>query len=306
MNPPTDSIPASSSEGWSPIQGAFWRSGGIAPDLELKDVLPRFTEEAVAVIKKHGTDPSTAEQPLFLYLAYPAPHTPWLPSTEYQGKSGAGMYGDFMMMVDAQVGRVLSTLEEAGMTGNTLLIFASDNGPVWYDADVERFGHDASGGFRGIKGDAWEGGHRMPFIVRWPGVVEMGSVSDQTIAFMDILATIAEVTGIPVSEEGGLDSYSFLHALTGESEDQPIRPSLVMESAGGAMAIRMGNWKLIDRLGSGGFSKPGFVEPGPGDPAGQLYNLSEDPGETTNLYSEHPDVVERLTRELEKIVTETY
>ena len=144
--PPTNKIGANKSKGWSPIQGAFWRAGGIAPDLKLDDVLPRFTNEAIEVIQKRN-----AEKPLFLYLAYPAPHTPWLPTDKFKGKSGAGMYGEFMAMVDAEIGRVLKTLDDAKMSKDTLVIFSSDNGPVWYDEDVKRLGHDSSGGLRGMK-----------------------------------------------------------------------------------------------------------------------------------------------------------
>ena len=302
--PPTDTISASSSEGWSPIQGAFWRRGGIAPGLELRDVLPRFTGEAISVIRNHVAGDGK-EKPLMLYLAYPSPHTPWLPSKEFEGKSGAGMYGDFMMMVDAEIGRVVSALDEAGLLVNTLLVFSSDNGPVWYDSDHERFGHDSSGGYRGMKGDAWEGGHRMPFIVRWPGEVEQGSVSDQVIGFTDLFATLAEVTGAELAEDAGPDSYSLLPVLRGiHPENQSIRPPLVLRSASGAMIIRSGDWKLIDRLGSGGFSKPGFIESGPGDPTGQLYNLSEDPFEVQNLYSSHPEEVARLLAEMRQVIAE--
>jgi arylsulfatase A-like enzyme len=302
VDPPTDTIPASFSEGWSPIQGAFWRKGAIAPGLKLEDVLPRFTEEAISVIRDHPVG-EYREKPLMLYLAYPAPHTPWLPSDEFAGKSGAGMYGDFMMMVDAQIGRVISALDDAGLLQNSLLVITSDNGPVWYYADRKRFGHDSSGGFRGMKGDAWEAGHRMPFIVRWPGYVEQGSVSDQVIGFTDLFATLAEVTGAEPKAGAGRDSYSFLPVLMGmHPEYRSIRPPLVLRSASGATTIRSGDWKLIDRLGSGGFSEPGFLEPGPGDPAGQLYNLSEDPFEIQNLYSRYPDVVDRLQAEMHRVL----
>jgi arylsulfatase A-like enzyme len=215
------------------------------------------------------------------------------------------MYGDFLMMVDAEIGRVLATLDEEGMTEHTLLVFSSDNGPVWYDEDVKRFGHDASGGFRGMKGDAWEAGHRMPFIVRWPGVVDPGSVSDQLIGFPDVLSTMAELTGSPLPEGSRTDSYSFLPVLKGDqAEDQPVRKVWAMESANGTLVLRSGSWKLINRLGSGGFSKPGLITPGPDDPAGQLYDLAKDPGETTNLYLERSDVVERLTKELGQLTRE--
>ena len=296
VQPPTDHIEANYSEGWTEIQGAFWRAGGIAPDLELKDVLPRFTDEAIDVIRDHQE--KRRDQPLMLYVAYPAPHTPWLPSPKFEGKSGAGMYGDFMMMVDAEAGRVLATLEDADMAKDSLVIFTSDNGPVWYEQDVERFGHTSSGGLRGIKGDAWEGGHRMPFIVRWPGVVKPGTVTDRLACFTDVLATCAEMIGAELEPDAGPDSISFLPTLHGET--QPPRPPIVMRAIASTM-IRDGNWKLIDALGSGGFSDPRQVRPGPNDPEGQLYNLAEDPAETKNLYAERPDIVKRLTETMKQI-----
>jgi arylsulfatase A-like enzyme len=243
------------------------------------------------------------KKPLMLYLAYPAPHTPWLPSPEFEGKSGAGMYGDFMMMVDAQIAMVLDALDQAGMYENTLLVFTADNGPVWYDLDKKRFGHDSSGGWRGMKADAWEAGHRMPFIVRWPGRVQNGSVSEQTICFTDLVATFAEISKAVLPEGAGPDSYSLLPVLRGtQPGDQAIRPPVVMQSGNGAMLIRSGDWKLINQLGSGGFSKPDYIQPGPGDPAGQLYNLALDPGESNNVYLEHPDIVDRLTKEMKQIL----
>ena len=295
--PPTNKIGANKSKGWSPIQGAFWRAGGIAPDLKLDDVLPRFTNEAIEVIQKRN-----AEKPLFLYLAYPAPHTPWLPSDKFKGKSGAGMYGEFMAMVDAEIGRVLKTLDDAKMSKDTLVIFSSDNGPVWYDEDVKRLGHDSSGGLRGMKADAWEAGHRMPFLVRWSGQVKAGSVSKQAICFTDFLATFAELTGTTLPKGAGPDSESFLKVLKGtQPEGKAIRGPIVMESGSGAMLIRDGDWKLIDRLGSGGFSKPKSIKPGPGGPKGQLYNLAKDPGEETNLWKKHPEIVDRLSKRLQEI-----
>lgn len=302
VDPPTNSIEANSSPGWSPIQGAFWRAGGIAPGLELKDVLPRFTEEAVATIRAHAD--LAASQPLFLYLAYPAPHTPWLPAPEFQGRSRAGMYGDFMEMVDAMIGKVLQALNEAGLAEDSLVIFTSDNGPVWYDTDVERFGHDASGGWRGMKGDAWEGGHRMPFIVRWPQRVQAGSVSHQTICFTDLLATLAAILEVDLPVEAGPDSFNLLPVWLGKhSGERPIRGPLVIPSANGTWSIRSGPWKLITALGSGGFSKPARVEPSTEGPRGQLYNLALDPGETDNLYLRRPEEVQRLQLELTRIRT---
>jgi arylsulfatase A len=292
VTPPTGHIDA----GASPIQGAFWRAGGIAPDLKLGDVLPRLTDEAVSVIEKRRG----AREPLMLYLAYTAPHTPWLPSPAFTGKSGAGLYGDFLMMVDHEIGRVLAALESAGMLDTTLLVFASDNGPVWYPADVARFGHDSAGGLRGMKADAWEAGHRMPFIVRWPGTVRAGSTCDQTISFTDVVATMADVVGTDLPAGAGPDSFSFLPALKGATFQ---RAPIVMQSgSSGLMTIRSGRWKLIEGLGSGGFSQPSRITPGPGDPAGQLYDLAADLAETTNRFADEPGVVERLRAEMRRIV----
>ena len=307
--PPTNHIEANNSKNWSPIQGAFWRAGGIAPGLQLKDVLPRFTDEAVTVIEAHAK--SDADKPLMLYLAYPAPHTPWLPSPKFQGSSKAGMYGDFLVMVDAMIGRVLKALDKAGMSEDTLLFFTSDNGPVWYDTDVQRLGHDSVGGLRGMKADAWEGGHRMPFIARWPGKIRAGSVSGQTICFTDMLATFAAVVDAQLPRDAGPDSFNILPVLLGEQpEAKPIRGPLVIPARGGVMSIRSGHWKLITGLGSGGFSKPdgsggfskpNYIKPKPGGPRGQLYHLGNDLAETHNLYLEKPDIVKSLQAKLEQI-----
>ncbi len=297
VTPPTDHIAAGRSEGWTMYhQGEFWREGGIAPDLKLIEVKPRFTDEAIQIVENHD-----ASKPLMLYLAYASPHTPWLPTPEFAGKSEVCMYGDFTMMTDHEIGRVVDALREANMLDDTLLIVTSDNGPVWYPEDVERFGHDSAGGLRGMKGDAWEAGHRMPFIVRWPGNVAAGSVSDQLICFTDLLATFAEITGAELPAGAGPDSVSFLPALKGETYD---RPPVVMESGSGFMLIRSGKWKLIEGLGSGGFTRPSRIRPGPGDPTAQLYDMEKDPGETTNLYEDHPEIVERLRADLRRITTE--
>lgn len=303
VTPPTDHIAENHSAGWSPIQGAFWREGGIAPDLELKDVLPKFTDEACAIIRAQAAKNPTGGKPWMLYLAYPAPHTPWLPSEEFAGKSGAGMYGDFIMMVDSQIGQVFAALDQAGMTRETLVIFISDNGPVWNPQDVGKFGHDASGGLRGMKGDAWEGGHRMPFIVRWPGRVKPGTVTDQTICFTDLLATFSDICGQPLANGAGPDSFSILPVLEDrQPRDQPVRGPIVMQAGNfSTMSIRSGDWKLINQPGSGGFSKPAKIKPEPGDPKGQLYNLRDDPAETNNLYLENPEIVTRLEVEMKRI-----
>ncbi|MCA9073124.1 MAG: sulfatase-like hydrolase/transferase, partial [Planctomycetaceae bacterium] len=261
-------------------------------------------QEAISVIQNHATENKKRQtpKPLLLYLAYPAPHTPWLPEKKFLGQSGASMYGDFMVMVDNTIGRVLKSLEENQLAENTLVIFSSDNGPTWYDEDVERFGHDSAGGLRGMKADAWEAGHRVPFIVRWPGKVNSGSVSDQTICFTDLLATFAAMTDQKLGPNDGPDSFNFLSVLRGtRSEDDPVRKSLAIQSGNGMRTVRLGSWKLIEGLGSGGFSKPNRIKPGPGDPLGQLYDLEHDPAESKNLYFEKPEMVKRLQSELEQI-----
>ncbi len=299
--PPTNKIAANKSPNWSPIQGAFWREGGISPDLKLEDVLPRFFSEANKVLETHKV--KNHNDPLFLYLALPAPHTPWLPSDEFKGKSEASMYGDFVMMVDSLFGNLIKTLSSLDMNENTIIIFSSDNGPVWYEEDVERFNHDSTGGFRGMKADAWEGGHRMPFIVKWPGVVESHSTCNHTISFVDVLATLAEIVNVPLEAQEAPDSHSFLPLLRQSyKSNTSFRAPLVIKSGSSLMTIREGKWKLITGLGSGGFSKPRSIQVSPGGPKGQLYNLKLDPFETNNLYSRHPEIVSNLSRKLEKIV----
>ncbi|MBM3843000.1 MAG: arylsulfatase [Verrucomicrobia bacterium] len=299
VSPPTATIadsPEHPERGYSPIQGRFWRGGGISPGLELADVLPRFTTEAVAEITAHARQRPT--QPLFLYYAPTGPHTPWLPSPEFAGRSGIGSYGDFTMMVDAMIGRVLQALDDTKLAANTLVIFTSDNGPVWYPEDVQRTGHDSTGGLRGMKGSNWEAGHRLPFIVRWPGKVKPGSSSAQTICFTDIMATLAGVSGASLAAEAGPDSFSFLPVLLGtQPADKPVRESLVI-----GRSIRSGRWKWIDGRESVHFGRPASgTYPAAGEPPGQLYDLDADPRETTNLAATQPDIVNRLKAESARI-----
>ena len=302
VEPPTDRIDENHTSGWTDIQGEFWRAGRIAPSMRLADVLPRFTDEAIAVIDQHADSSQSRKQPLFLYLAYPAPHTPWLPSEDFVGRSQASLYGDFAHMVDAMIGRVLATLEARQLHQNTLVIFTSDNGPVWYDSDVERFDHDSSGGLRGMKADAWECGHRMPFIARWPGRIAAGSVTEQTICFTDLMATFARLNNVELPAGAGPDSFDISPVLLGlHPPDQPIRGPIVMKSGSGFMTVREGPWKYIEGLGSGGFSRPKRVAPTADGPQGQLYHLLNDPGEIDNQFSLRPDVVARLKQQLHTI-----
>ena len=287
--PPSEKIEANRSEGWSPIQGKFWRAGGIAPDLKLEEVTPRFTAQAVSVIEQHGRQAS--DQPLMLYLAYPGPHTPWLPTDEYVGKTSLGLYGDFTHQIDAEIGKVLKALKKAKMAENTLVIFTSDNGPVWYPEDTKRLSHDSAGGLRGMKADAWEGGHRMPFIMRWPSRIQPGRVSDHPICFTDLFATLAEINQVELSQGEAPDSVSFLGVLDGQRIQE--REAIVMGAGRDHFLIRKGPWKLIIGRESGGFSRVDR-ELLKNLPPYQLYDLAQDRGETNNLVEKYPEKVTEL------------
>ena len=300
VTPPSKEIGDNNTEGWSAIQGAFWRGGGIAPDLQLNDVLPRLTDEAMKVIRDHAKEAST--KPLMLYVALTAPHTPWLPSPEFQNRSQAGMYGDFAMMVDAMIGRVLLALDDTKLSDNSIVTFTSDNGPVWYPEDMQRTGHDSLGGLRGMKNSHWEGGHRMPFIVRWPGKVRAGSISDQLVCFTDLMATLAEITGTKLPDDAGPDSISFLPALLGtKPENARMRNSLVI-----GKSIRSGPWKYIEGRESNLFMRQDSgTFPAKDEPPGQLYNLVDDLRETKNLANERAEIVNKLQAELARIQNAT-
>lgn len=298
VDPPTDHIDANSSEGWSPIQGAFWRAGGISPELDLADVLPTFSDEAIGAIDRHVHE--RPQQPLFLYVALPAPHTPWLPSEIYEKASDVALYGDFVVMVDAVFSRIVDRLADHRIDDESLVVFTSDNGPVWYDEDVAKYGHDSAGELRGMKADAWEAGHRMPMIVRWPGHIAPGTQSDQLLCFTDLLATFADLTGVPLPPGAGPDSISFLPTLLQHPyEHSEPRTRWVMQSGRGYFVVRDQDWKWIDRLGSGGFSKPNVVKPAIDGPTSQLYNLADDPGEQTNLAGQRSAKVAHMRAILE-------
>ena len=284
--PPTERIEASGSDGWTNIQGAFWREGAIAPGFVHAEVLPKFVDEAVAFLDGQRDD----SPPFFLYVALAAPHTPWLPKPR-ESSGAAGMYGDFTEQVDDEVGRILKALDRSGKCDDTLVVFTSDNGPVWYPDDVERSGHSSVGEFRGMKSDSYEGGHRMPFVVRWPGTVAPGVTSEQTICFTDLLATLSDISGVALPDGVGRDSHSLLPVLSAEALTTSRRHTVLKANAS---VVRQQNWKLITHLGSGGFSSPRRVKPVDGGPRGQLYDLSKDPGERDNLWSRRPDVVARL------------
>jgi arylsulfatase A-like enzyme len=277
--------------------GGYWRAGPIARDFTFEGVLPEFTRRSVAYIRERAR--SDDGKPFFLYVPLNAPHTPHMPLPEFIGTSGAGYYGDFTVQVDDTVGQIMDALEETGVSEQTIFVFATDNGGRWVPEDIEKWGHSSNLHYRGQKADIFEGGHRVPLIVSWPGRIAPDTESPYITTFTDLYATLAEIAGAEPGPDDGVDSESILPVLLGQ--DHASRRPIVNHSARGMFAIREGNWKLIEGLGSGGFTKPSVIEPEEGGPVGQLYNLGEDPSETTNLYLERPDMVERLTLLLEEI-----
>lgn len=279
----------------------FGSPGAMLKGWKLEEILPTLERKAVEYIDARGR---RARRPFFLYMPLTAPHTPIAPAPEFAGKSKAGAYGDFVHQVDHVVGRVTAALERSGCADNTLVIFTSDNGSPGRDGtnmsgktnSVQRFEHNPSHIYRGIKADIWDGGHRVPFIARWPGRIKGGSVSSETICHVDLLATCAAILGHELAPDAGEDSYNILPALTGRRLANPIREATVHHSISGMFAIRQGRWKLILGRGSGGWSGRGRPE----DPPVQLYDMSADAAEQRNLSDKYPQVVERLTRLLEK------
>jgi len=273
----------------------WWRKGLTGDDFEHEQVLPMLTTKAVAFIDRHME--AKPSDPFFLYFPLPAPHTPILPTDEFKGKSGTNAYGDFMLQVDYTVGEILKSLEKHEISENTLIIFTSDNGcsPQANYTELARYGHDPSYLFRGHKADIFEGGHRVPFLARWPEKIKAGTENLQVVCLTDLLATVADITGTELDPAAGVDSYSLLPALLGESE-QVIREATVHHSINGSFAIRKGPWKLILCPGSGGWSYPRPDFPGIEElPPYQLYNLDEDPGETLNLVDQYQEIVDELS-----------
>lgn len=272
----------------------------IAHDPEI-NMLPRLAREAVGFIDACAEDSSA--RPFFLYVPFGSPHTPIVPSKEWQGKSSLGPYADFVMQTDAAFGAIMDALAKHGFKENTLVIFSSDNGcsKAVGIPKLNAQGHFPSAHLRGSKADIWDGGHRIPFIVRWPGTVAARSTSNQLICLTDLMATCAEVVGIALPGTAGEDSVSLLPALQGK----PIvstRAGVIHHSISGHFAYRQGKWKLLLARGSGGWTSPKENEVPAATPVAQLYNLKEDPGELTNLYETRPAVAERLLKQLESDV----
>jgi len=280
----------------------FGRPGVKSPGMKPQDALPALTRKAVDYIESSAKE--HAGVPFFLYFPLTAPHTPVAPNIAFKGRSQAGDYGDFVVEVDDTVGQIMSVLDKTGLAQNTLLIVTSDNGPerIMIKRKTE-YEHYSASLFLGCKRDNWEGGHRVPFITRWPGRVPAGTTSAEVICLTDFMATAAALRGTTLPPNAGEDSYNLLPVLTGEKLARPLRDATVHHSSGGEFAIRQGRWKLLLHAGSGGnnyrndsayasyFEKPV-----------QLYDLVADAGETRNVAESNPEVVATLTDLMKRYV----
>lgn len=285
------------------------RPGMIAPGYSMEEIDLQFLEKSLAFLDEHAR--KKEKKPFFLFHSTQAVHLPSFPADAFKGKTKAGPHGDFIFQLDHVVGELLKALDRHKLADNTLVIFTSDNGPEVPTILAMRrdHKHDGARPWRGVKRDQWEGGHRVPFIARWPGRIKANSRSDQVLCLTDMMATCAALTGAKITAKDGEDSVNMLPALLGKDQGKPIRQYTLHQTISLALAIRRGPWKYLDHKGSGGnnYNRPGtwgmkqyvLPEKAP-DAPGQLYNLESDPGETTNLYFKNPEIVRELKGKLEE------
>jgi arylsulfatase A len=265
-----------------------------APNWRMQEILPEITRRAVDYVQHRAKE----KQPFFLYFSLTSPHEPVVPSKDFQGKSGIAPIADFVMQTDWAAGQVVKAIDDAGLAEDTIVIFTADNGHSHYTGweQLVAAGHQPSGPYRGHKGDIWEGGHRVPLVVRWPGRVEAGSRSDQMVCLTDLFGTCAEIVGAELPAQGAEDSLSFAPALLGKPNEDG-RTTLVSHSNFGEFAYRDGPWKLVLRMG-----EPN-LERSRGKPTvAELYNLDSDVGEQTDLAEERPEIVKRMKNDLKTLV----
>lgn len=277
----------------------MWRKGPTAPDFVHDQVTPEIFKRAFQYIHQQSKN----KKPFFLYLPLTSPHTPILPTDGWLGKSGLNPYADFVLMVDTYIGQLQQVMKEAGIDQNTLLVFASDNGcsPRANYKELTAKGHNPSYIYRGAKADIFEGGHRIPFIIKWPGVIKPGTVCNKTTSLMDFIATCASVVHYPLPADAAEDSYDLTALFKKPSSKQYKRAYTIHHSINGSFAIRHGDWKLILCPDSGGWSDPSpAVSASMQLPPFQLYNLKNDPGEKNNLYGKYPAIEKKLLTEITK------
>ena len=271
----------------------FWRPGPMAERFDFYNVLPNFIKKAKAFIDKAQKN----DAPFFLYLPLAAPHTPWVPKEKDPYKFDVGMYGAFVQMVDDQVGQLLDHINVHGIADETLLVFTSDNGPYWKPHHIEKYNHRAAKHLKGMKGDIYEAGHRVPFIVRWPNRISRGSIAHGAHSLANFYATVAELLSTPSK---ALDSYSLLGQLTDPDYLKEVNP-IIHHSSLGHFAIRYGDWKMIEKRGSGGFTAPTNLPTPPGERPERLFNLKDDPSENSNISYKFPKKLEQLKQQLDSI-----
>lgn len=279
------------------IHGVFYRKGDMADDFDHRECLFHFTQ----ISEEFIANASKSEQPYFLYFPLTAPHSPWLLQEGYEGKSGAGIYGDFVTMVDETVRRIYQAVEESGEADNTLIIFTSDNGSMWLKEDIATTGHRSNGVWSGKKADIWEGGHRIPYLATWPARIAAKRKSNQLVSSTDLYATLAQMVGETMNNTTAEDSYSFWQTLTDNKDYQEsnARQSMVYHSVDGYFGLRRGDWVLLDCKGSGGWT---LTEKEAANlPERQLYNLKDDPTQENNVVEAHPNIVDNMMQELERI-----
>lgn len=283
------------------------RPGMIAPDFDLEEVDLVFLDKSKKFLEEHvRTNPG---KPFFLFHSMQAVHLLSFAADRFKGKTDAGPHGDFIFEMDYIVAELMKTLERLGVADNTLVMFSSDNGPEVPTVVAMRrdHNHDGARPWRGMKRDQWEGGHRVPFIARWPGHIAPGSTSDRTVCLTDVMATCAAVVGTDLPNDAAEDSFNILAVMLGRMNDEPVRQYTLHQTIRLALAIRRGPWKYLDHKGSAGNRYEGnpsleryIIEDTAPDAPGQLYNLETDPGETKNLYFEHPEIVKELKSKLDE------
>jgi arylsulfatase A-like enzyme len=278
----------------------FWREGPTAPDFRHEEVLPKLTEKALEIIEECNNEP------FFLYFPLPAPHTPILPTSEFQGLSNTNEYGDFVLMVDDLIGKITKKVDELKIRENTIIIFTSDNGcsPAANYEELALCGHNPSYVYRGYKADIYEGGHRIPLLVRWPASISPGRVTEEPVCLSDLFATIAEILGYNIPDNTAEDSVSNLPVWIQSDYVKPLREAIVHHSIFGSFSIRKGKWKLELCPGSGGWSYPKPGQEHKDSPPIQLYDLEKDISEKNNVQDLYPDIVNELKDLLIKYIKE--
>ncbi len=280
---------------------AFARKGPIAPDFDITQVTPKFFKKA----EQYITQQAKKDKPFFLYLPLPSPHTPILPTKQFQGKSKLNAYADFVVMIDHHMGKLLKTVKDAGIEDNTIIIFTSDNGcsPKGNFKLLKSLGHNPSAIYRGHKADIFEAGHKVPFIVKWPAVIKPNATVNKTICTTDFLATIAQIVGHRLRDNQAEDSFSIMPLFNKTTSQDYARKNTIHSSIRGRFAITIGHYKLSVCAGSGGWSKPHDKDAiKQGLPPVQLYNLQTDPGETNNICKQYPRITKHLYKELLKTI----